>query len=68
METGTSNKTTVFMKSMNMDIWIVDASNELFIRSSYAKTRFSKKQSRYWQNSVLRPFCTPYSTCLKNGF
>ena len=29
-----SNKTPVLTKSMNMDIWVVDTSNQLFLRDS----------------------------------
>ena len=37
------NKTPAFTKSMNMDIWVVGTSNQLFIRGSYTETKFSKK-------------------------
>ena len=30
-------------KKTNMDIWVVDTSNELFITGSYTETKFSKK-------------------------
>ena len=38
-----SNKTPVLLESMNMGIWIVCTSNQLFITGSYAETQFSKK-------------------------
>ena len=30
-------------KKTNMNIWVVDTSNELFIRGTYTETKFSKK-------------------------
>ena len=36
------NKTKGLTKSMNMNIWVVGTSNQLFIRGSYTKTKFSK--------------------------
>ena len=33
-EQATSNRTPVYTKSMNMDIWLVGTSNQLFIRGS----------------------------------
>ena len=41
------------MKSANVEIWVVDASNQLFIRDSLIKTEFSKKYISYWKNSIL---------------
>ena len=39
---------------MNMGIWIVNTSNQLFIRGSNAETKFEKKKKNsYWQNSAL---------------
>ena len=32
------------MKSMNMDIWIVGTSNQLFVRDSYTEKYFSKNK------------------------
>ena len=40
-ENTISNKNQVFAKSMNMGVWVVGASHQLFIRDSY--TKFSKK-------------------------
>ena len=37
------NKTPALKKSMNMDIWMVDTSNQPFIRGSQIETKFSKK-------------------------
>ena len=51
---------------MDMDIWVDGTSNQHFKRGSLTETEFSKKQSRYWENSFLcdRFFCTPHSICL----
>ena len=38
-----SNKTSALTKSMNMDIWAVGTSNQLFIRGSSTETKFSKE-------------------------
>ena len=35
-----SNKTPALTKSMNMDIWAVGSSNQLFIRDCYTETKF----------------------------
>ena len=42
-EKATANKTPVFSESLNMDIWAVGTSNQLFITGSYSETKFSKK-------------------------
>ena len=64
MEKTPSNKITALKNSMNIDIWVGGKFNQLFRRVSYTGTRFSKKCSSYWQNSVLCdkyilyfPFC-----------
>ena len=38
-----SNKTPALTKNMNIDMWVVGISNQLFIKESYTKTKFSKK-------------------------
>ena len=38
-----SNETPALTKSRSMGIWVVDASNQLFIRGSLTETKFSKK-------------------------
>ena len=48
-----SSKTQALAKSMNMDIWVVGTSNQLFIRGSYGQATSSKKKSSYYENSVL---------------
>ena len=42
-EKALSNKTPALAKSMNIDIWILCISNQLFIRGSSTETKFSKK-------------------------
>ena len=42
-EKAPSNKTTVVMKSINMDIWVVGTSNQLFLKDPQTETKFSKK-------------------------
>ena len=40
MEITPLNKTRALTKSMNMDIWAIGTSNQLFIRGSYTEIRF----------------------------
>ena len=42
MEKDPTNETSALTKSMNMNIWIIGTSNQLFIRGSYAETKFPK--------------------------
>ena len=42
-EKAPSQKTPALLESMNMDIWVVGTSNELFIAGSSTDTKFSKK-------------------------
>ena len=42
-EKSPSNKAPALTSSMNMDIWVVAISNQLFIRGSYTEKIFSKK-------------------------
>ena len=42
-ENAPSNKIPALTKSMNMDIWVVGTTNQLFIRGSYTEIKFSKK-------------------------
>ena len=60
-EKAPSNKTQPLTKTMNMDIWVVGTVNQFFIRDSNIETKFSKKQSSYWQNSVLCDRSLSYS-------
>ena len=43
MKKAPLNKTQVLTKSMNMGIWVVVTSNQLFITGSFTETKFSKK-------------------------
>ena len=38
---------------MNRDIWVVGTSNLFFMRGSFTETKFSKKKTSSWQDSVL---------------
>ena len=40
-EKAPSHETQAPTKSINMDIWIVGTSNQLFIRDSYTEKKFS---------------------------
>ena len=39
-----SNKALTLLKIMNMDIWVVGALNQVFIRGSKTETKFLKKK------------------------
>ena len=55
---------------MNMDIWVVATSNQLFIRGSQSETKLSENEVVTGKTSffVIRPFGTPHPICLKIGF
>ena len=38
---------------MNLDIWVVGTSNQLFTEDSEFGMKFSKKLSSYWENSEV---------------
>ena len=42
-EKAPSNKTPALTESMNMDIWLLGASNQLFIRGSQTESNLSKR-------------------------
>ena len=42
-ENALSNKNQALMKSMNMDIWVIDTLNQLFNRGSYIQVKSSIK-------------------------
>ena len=68
-EKAPSNKTPALTKSMNMDIWVVGTSNQLFKRGSYTEIKFSKKYYSLSQNSVLCDMSILYSSfCFHIGF
>ena len=50
-------------KIMNIGIWEIVASNQLFIRCFYTEIKFSKKTF-----FVMGPFFSSHSICLKIGF
>ena len=43
MEKTSSNKTPALTKRLNIDIWVVGTSNQLFIKGYQTETKFSKK-------------------------
>ena len=43
-ENTLSNKTQAPSKTINIDIWIIGTSNQLFIRGCYTKIKFPKKK------------------------
>ena len=49
-ESTSLNKTEALM---NMHIWVIGTVNQVFIRSSYTRNKFSKKWSGHWQKSTL---------------
>ena len=65
-----SNKTPVYTKNMDMDIWVVAISNQLFMRGSYTKQKFYKNKVVTGKTPffVIVQFCTLYSICLNIGF
>ena len=42
-EKGPLNINSAFTKSMNIDVYVVGTSNQLFLRSSLAETKYFKK-------------------------
>ena len=65
-----SNKTPVNTKNMDMDIWVVAISNQLFMRGSYTKQKLYKNKVVTGKTPffVIVQFCTLYSICLNIGF
>ena len=63
-------KTQGITKIMNMDIWIIGILNQLSVRGSYTKIKFSKKWICYWQNPSfgIGPCCIPNAICLNMEF
>ena len=63
-EKAPSNKTPTLSKSMNMDICMVDKSNNFFAWGSWTKIKFSKKivtgKTSFF---VIKLFCIFYSIC-----
>ena len=48
-----SNKTPALTENINMGIWVVGTSNQLFNEILKLKQNLQKKYSSYWLNSVL---------------
>ena len=46
-------KTEMLTKSMNIYIWTIGTSNQLFTRGSYTQIKFWKKLGSHWQKSIL---------------
>ena len=66
-----SNKTPDHTKSMNMVIWVVGESNQLFISGSLAETKFLTKKNLFTGKTpflLIGPFCTHHRICLNIGF
>ena len=67
-EKAPSNKTPALSESMNMDIWVVGTTNQLFVTGSYTEKNFSKNvdtcKTAFF---VIGQFCTPHSICLNIG-
>ena len=64
-----SNESPALTKSMNVNIWFVRTSNQLFMRFLYWNKIFEKKIS-YWKNVALCDSSILYSSyyCLNIGF
>lgn len=69
-EKSRPGRTPGLTKSLNMNIWIVGAVNQLFKGGSYNKIKLSKKKvvSGKTLLLVIGPFYTPHSICLNTGF
>ena len=55
---------------MDMDIWFVGTSNQLFITGSYTETKLAKNKVDTGKTAfiVIDPFCASHSICLNIGF
>ena len=58
-EKAPSNKTTVLSKIMNIDIWVVGTSNQLFIEVLKLKQNFRKKKEQLLANLCYLHFVLP---------
>ena len=58
-EKAPSNKTTVLSKIMNIDIWVVGTSNQLFIEVLKLKQNFRKKKEQLLANLRYLHFVLP---------
>ena len=65
MKKAPLNKTQVLTKSMNMGIWVVVTSNQLFITGSFTETKFSKKVFIFHKICVKLKYCQVNCQSLK---
>ena len=61
-----SKKTAALTKSMNMDIWVVVTSNQLFVRGSKLEQNFQKNKVDTGKTLffLVAPFVTHHCICL----
>ena len=69
-ENTRSSKTQALTKSINMDIWVIGALNQLFRRGSYTQLSFWKNKVIVGKTPfyVIGLFCTTHLICLNIGF
>ena len=69
-ENTTSNKSQALAKSFNMDIWVIGALNQIFIRNSYTQIFFSENTVVIGISTffVIDPICTLLLFVLKLTF
>ena len=67
-ENTPSNKTQALTKSMNMGIWVVGTSNQLFIRGSCTETNLYSLVTGKNPFFVMGSYCVPHSVFLNIGF
>ena len=71
-EKSLSNKVSVFTKSMNIKIWVVVTSKQIFIRGELLKLKQNFQKNKVATGKtlffVIGPFCTHDSVCLNSGF
>ena len=69
-EKDSSKRTPALTKSMNMNIWVVGTSNQLFITCSYIETNFQKKKVVRAKTPLFEigPFCAPHCICFNTDF
>ena len=71
-EKSLSNKVPVFTKSMNIKIWVVVTSKQIFIRGELIKLKQNFQKNKVVTGKtlffVIGPFCTHYYICLNIGF
>ena len=65
-ENASQNKTQTLRKNMNMDIWVVNTLNQLFIRGSFSKIKVKKIKQVHFALPIL--FVLTITFDLKIGF